>query len=203
MTVLNFIISALIGYFSGCFQTAYIVGKYFKKIDIREHGSNNAGASNVTTIMGWKFGIITALIDISKAILAILLVRFLFPGSQDLVFVAGAAVILGHIFPVFLKFKGGKGLASLVGMLLAVDIKIALLIMAAIAIITLVTDYIAIGALTAYSIVPLFTFLSDYPKFCTMLALMLVLLAFYKHQINIVRIMHHEEKGLRGVMKKK
>lgn len=202
MTIFNFLISALIGYFCGCFQTAYLVGKYFKKIDIRQHGSNNAGASNVTTVMGWKYGVITALIDITKAVLAIMLVEFLFPDSKDLVFVAGAAVILGHIFPVFLKFRGGKGLASLVGMLLAVDIKIALFIMAAIAVITLVTDYIAVGSLTAYSIVPLFTFLSDYPTFCTMISLMLVVLAFYKHHINIKRILRKEETGLRSIFKK-
>ena len=162
MTLLDFMVSVLIGYTFGCFQTAYIVGRLAGKIDIREHGSNNAGASNVTTVMGWKFGFLTAILDILKAIVAVLLVARIFPGNQDLVFVTGAGVIIGHVFPVFLKFRGGKGMASLIGMFLVIDFKIGVLMMASIAIITLVTNYISFGTLTVFSVVPCFTFFSHY-----------------------------------------
>jgi acyl phosphate:glycerol-3-phosphate acyltransferase len=202
MSAIQILISVFIGYMLGCFQTAYIVGRVVKKIDIRTQGSNNAGASNVTMVLGWKYGAITAFADIFKAALAVMIVGIIFPGSRELAFIAGTFAVLGHIFPFFLRFKGGKGAASLVGMLIAIDIKIAVIAILTIVIITLVIDYIALGSIGMFAVLPVSTYAFNYPLICTIIGIGLALLCVYKHQINIKRIMRKEETGLRKVVNK-
>jgi glycerol-3-phosphate acyltransferase PlsY len=202
MSFVQVAMAALIGYIFGCFQTAYIVGRVVKKIDIRTQGSNNAGASNVTMVLGWKYGAITAFADIFKAALAVIAVGYIYPDSKELAFIAGACAVVGHIFPFFLKFKGGKGAASLVGMLLAIDIKIAVIAILTIVVITLIIDYIALGSIGMFTVLPISTYAFNYPVICTLIGIGLALLCLYKHQINIKRIMKKEETGLRKVVKK-
>jgi acyl phosphate:glycerol-3-phosphate acyltransferase len=202
MNITSFIISALIGYALGCLQSAYIIGKLAGRIDIREHGSNNAGASNVTTILGWKYGIMTALLDIVKAVVAVLIVKNMYPASPDLEFAAGAFAILGHIFPFYLKFRGGKGAASLIGMFLAIDIKIAIILALSIVILTLVLDYIAIGSIAMFTAAPISSYFLGYPLGAIVICAGLAIICYYKHYINIVRILKGEEVGLRKVINK-
>jgi acyl phosphate:glycerol-3-phosphate acyltransferase len=202
MEIVEVMVSALIGYLLGCFQTAYIFGRVVKRIDIRTQGSNNAGASNVTMVLGWKYGAITAFTDVFKAALAVILAGIIFPGSKELIFIAGASAVLGHIFPFFLKFKGGKGAASLIGMLLAIDLKIAIIAILTIVIITLAIDYIALGSIGMFTVLPVSTYAFNYPIICTLIGVALALLCVYKHQINIKRIMKKEETGLRRVVNK-
>ncbi len=201
MNYLNILICVILGYTFGCIQTAYMIGRIVKNIDIREQGSHNAGASNVTQIMGFKYGIITAFLDISKAIIAVLCVRFLFPNDISLPFIAGAFTIIGHIFPIHLGFRGGKGAASLIGMVLAIDIKIALILILSIVLITLLIDYISLGTITIFILLPLCTYFMNYPLLCTILGILLSILCIYKHSSNMIRILHHEEVGLRSVIK--
>lgn len=203
LSVLKFVLASLIGYLFGCFQTAYIIGKIKGNIDIRLHGTNNAGASNITRVMGWKYGIITALLDILKGTAAVILVGFLFPDKPALLFTAGAFVVLGHIFPVFLGFKGGKGTASLIGISLAIDLKIAIVIVLALVIITIVTDYIALGSLAMYTLFPLMALFYKYPLSCIVILTLLCFIGFYKHSINIKRMLSREEVGLRQVAKRR
>ena len=202
MGIVEVIISSLIGYMLGCFQTAYIIGRTIKRIDIRTEGSNNAGASNVTMVLGWKYGAITAFTDVFKASLAVILAGAIFPGSKELIFIAGASAVLGHIFPFFLKFKGGKGAASLIGMLLAIDLRIASIAILTIVIITLVIDYIALGSIGMFAVLPVLTYVFNYPIICTLIGVGLALLCVYKHKINIERIIKKEETGLRKVVNK-
>jgi acyl phosphate:glycerol-3-phosphate acyltransferase len=202
MNIISFIISALIGYALGCLQSAYIIGKLAGKIDIRQHGSNNAGASNVTTVLGWKYGIITALLDIGKAVLAVLIIRYVIPGEVSLEFVAGSFAIIGHVFPFFLKFKGGKGAASLIGMFLAIDIKIAIILALSIVVLTLILDYIAIGSIAMFTAAPIASYSSGYPLEAIVMCVILAVICYFKHYINIVRILKGKEIGLRKVVKK-
>lgn len=203
MSLVEVSISAVIGYFLGCFQTAYIVGKLAGKIDIRSHGSNNAGASNVTMVLGWKYGALTALLDILKASLSVVFINNIFPGKIELLFIAGTFSILGHIFPFYLKFKGGKGAASFIGMALAIDFKIALICILIIVIVTLIIDYIAVGSIAMFIALPVTTYLYNYSLTCTAIGIGLAMLCIYKHQINIKRILNNEETGLRKVATKK
>lgn len=202
MNYMGIVVSALVGYSLGCFQTAYIVGKIAKGIDIRNYGSNNAGASNVTIVLGFKYGAFTAFIDIIKPILAIFMINSIFPKSVELLFITGAFVVLGHIFPFYLKFKGGKGAASLIGMALAIDFKIAIIAILTIIIITFIIDYIAIGSIGMFVVLPISTYLFNYSTVCIFIGIMLALLSVYKHQINIRRIIRKEEVGLRKTVRK-
>lgn len=200
---LNFfgiMISALVGYSFGCFQTAYLIGKLSKNIDIRDYGSNNAGASNVTIVMGFKYGVITAVIDIIKAILAVDFINSIFTNSAELLFVTGAFVVLGHIFPFYLRFRGGKGAASLIGMLLAIDFKIGIIAILTMAIITLIIDYIAIGSMGMFAVLPISTYLLNYSAICICIGILLAILSVYKHQSNIKRIIRKEEVGIRKIV---
>lgn len=203
MNLLHYILASLIGYLLGCFQTAYIIGRFEQNIDIRLHGSNNAGASNVTRVLGWKYGIITAIIDILKGTAAVITVNLLFPNEPALLFTAGAFVVIGHIFPAFLGFKGGKGTASLIGISLGINLKIAIIITLALVIITLITDYIALGSLAMYTLFPILALFYKYQLPCIIILTLLCFIGYYKHSINIKRMLAHEEVGLRQVARKK
>lgn len=195
-------ISALVGYLMGCIQTAYIIGMTVKRIDIRKYGSNNAGASNVTNVMGWKYGIITAAVDILKAVVSVIIIRLLFPDTQYAYYITGAFTLIGHIFPFYMGFKGGKGTASLIGMALAINYKIALIIIISLVILTIVTDFIAIGSLAMYLIVPIASYLFGYSLACIIIAACICMLGFFVHRINIKRLINKEEVGLRAVIEK-
>src|SRR5690554_3962043 len=149
----DFIIVALIGYLSGNIQSAYLLGRLVKKVDIRTLGQGNAGASNAVESLGWKFGVVMALIDILKGALAVLLMKSLFSAGFNkegatLLYIAGYAAILGHIYPFFMKFKGGKGTATLIGMLLGLNPLYGLIAMFVMAGVTFATDYIVVGTLS-------------------------------------------------------
>ena len=117
------IICLIIGYIFGLFQTGYICGKVCK-IDIRNHGSGNAGTTNTIRVLGWKAGLITFAGDLGKSMLAVLVAWALFhneypEGMKVLQMYAGLGAVLGHNYPFYLKFKGGKGIASSAGLIIA------------------------------------------------------------------------------------
>ena len=196
----------MIGYFCGCFQTSYFISRKFRNEDIRKLGTGNAGASNVTAEMGWKYGTITGVSDVLKAFIPVQLVLFIFPEStqqiNDLMVIAGTGAILGHIYPFFMGFNGGKGIACYLGMLLAIDWKIGLISLAFLIILTIITDYISVGSIFLYISIPsLIYFTGNYYSNivigCTSL---LMIVGLVKHWINVQRIMSGTEKGLRSVI---
>ena len=139
----------LIGYAFGLIQTGYIYGK-LQKIDIRKHGSGNAGTTNVLRTLGWKAGAITFVGDSLKCILAILFVRFLFKDNEQVALwsiYAGLGAVLGHNFPFYLKFKGGKGIAATVGLILAFHPVLFAIVAAVFLTIFLITRYVSLGSL--------------------------------------------------------
>lgn len=202
MELRYYILASIIGYLFGCVQTAYILIRIVKKADIRKLGTTNAGASNVTAVAGWKLGIITAIVDILKGTGAVYIVSLLFPKSIELLYVTGAFVILGHIFPAYLKFKGGKGTASLIGIMLAINFKIALILVITLVVLTVVTDYIAIGSIGMFLMLPAVTFIYDYKLICILVGIFLLTICIYKHFVNLKRIFKKEELGLRAVIKR-
>jgi len=192
--------SIVLGYLLGNFQTAYLIGKFFGKIDIRQKGSSNAGASNVTQVMGWKFGVLTALADILKAFLAVEISFLIFGGPVE-AFTAGTFAVLGHMFPFYLKFKGGKGLASLVGMMLAFRPEIGLAMMASVLFLTIATDYIAVGSLTVYLGLPVLLYFYGLDSVVVFEATVLAIVGLGMHIGNIKKIIRKEEKGLRATIR--
>ena len=134
---------ALLGYSIGCINPAYILSR-IKGFDIRNTGSGNAGASNATIAMGKKAGLFCAIFDIFKAYLTVKISVRLYPLLRLAGIIAGVCCILGHMFPIFMNFQGGKGLASLGGMLLAYNAKVFISLLVVELIVVLVTDYICV-----------------------------------------------------------
>ena len=191
-----YILAILGGYLLGCSNMAYWLAKA-RGVDLRSGGSGNLGASNAVTMMGWKAGVITALHDGAKAFLAVLLFRWIFPEVEAIGTVAGVAAVYGHIYPFYLKFKGGKGLASYVGLLVALNWKLALALFVVIAIATVVTDYIVVGTVLVVLIAPVFYAVTGDVTTALILAAA-SLLMIWKHRINYVRIYKGTEVGLRS-----
>ena len=169
-------------------------------------GSGNAGASNVTSEMGWKFGILTGICDVFKAFIPAKLILLIFPSSflqVELMSIAGMGAVLGHIFPFFMDFRGGKGIACYIGLLLAIDWKIGITIIIVLILITIITDYVAVGSILLYIIIPVWAYTSgDYSIIVIQCAVVLFIVGMFKHWINVQRIMKGEETGLRSVIKK-
>ena len=184
------------GYLMGCSNMAYWLAKG-RGVDLRSGGSGNLGASNAVTMMGWKAGVITALHDGAKAFLAVLLFRFLFRDVEAIGTVAGVAAVYGHIFPFYLKFKGGKGLASYVGLLVALNWKLAIVLFILLAIVTVVTDYIVVGTVLIVVSSPVFYAVTGDATTALILAAA-SLLILWKHRVNYVRIYKGTEVGLRS-----
>ncbi len=125
---MEIIIALLAAYILGSIPTSYIMGKLIKGIDIRDFGSGNVGATNALRILGTKVGVFTLVIDIGKGFLAVNIARMIIPEPTDLIIIlTGLFAIIGHIFTVFLKFKGGKGVATSAGVFIAlIPIPVAL-----------------------------------------------------------------------------
>ena len=140
------VICLLIGYVFGLFQTGYIVGK-IKHIDIRKQGSGNAGSTNAVRVMGWKAGAMTFAGDVLKCVLAVLLVRYLYRDTDMTLLLgmyAGFGATLGHNFPFYLKFKGGKGIAVLAGLVVSTGFLLVPVPLAAFLIAVIFTRYFSL-----------------------------------------------------------
>ena len=205
MNIIQGISSLLIGYLFGCFQTSYFISKLVSKKDIREMGSGNAGASNVTSELGWKYGILTGFSDVLKAFIPIQLILYIFPGAfqqNDIMALAGTGAVLGHIYPFFLDFRGGKGVACYIGMLLAINWQIGVAVIIGLILITIITDYISVGSISLYIIIPIVAYTTDANPMVIRCAVVLLIVGMIKHWINIQRMMNGTETGLRSVLKK-
>ena len=205
MTIISIILALIIGYIFGCFQTSYFLSMRFKKKDIRDIGSGNAGASNITSEMGWTFGILTGFCDILKAYIPVKIIILIFTNplyQLDYMILAGTGAILGHIFPFFMNFRGGKGIACYIGMLLGIDWQIGLLASGFIIIFTIITDFVAVGSILLYIIMPILTYYNENSDIIIICTVILLFIGLVKHLINIQRILNGNEKGLRSVIYK-
>ena len=145
--IFKYILVVFCAYLLGSSSMSYYLAK-LNHVDIRSKGSKNLGASNAMMLMGWKAGIIVGLHDIGKSALAVILANAFFSELPYIGAAAGVASVLGHIFPFYLRFKGGKGFASFIGMSLAINWKFALILLVVVVIVTLITDYIVVGTVT-------------------------------------------------------
>lgn len=187
----------ILGYLAGCFQTAYLLGKYKKHIDIRQYGSGNSGTTNALRVMGLKLGLLTFIGDFLKAFLAVLLVLIL---TKDffLGVVIGCGVIIGHDFPFFLKFKGGKGIASTMGMVFAIDYKVGLILVAIMLAVVFLTKYVSLASILMCIGLGLYFFISLYHLDLNagILFVGIGLLGLFQHRSNIKRLIDGSENQL-------
>lgn len=203
------LICLAIGYLFGLFQTAYIYGKA-KGIDIRKHGSGNAGTTNALRVMGLKAGLIVFAGDVIKCILAVVLVRLLFQKSYpDMIYLlmlyAATGAILGHNYPFYLKFKGGKGIAATAGWVLSFHPLLVPLPVIVFFSIFFTTHYVSLGSIMVYVCLMIeivvfgqmgiFGEMSQanlYELYA--LTAFLAIMAFWKHRENIVRLIKGTER---------
>lgn len=211
------VLCVIIGYFFGCFQTAFFYGK-LKGIDIREHGSGNAGTTNTLRVLGTKAGLIVFAGDMLKSILAALLVKALFGSSYPeiktlLVLYAGVGCVLGHNFPFYMKFKGGKGIATTGGLMIALHwlyIPFGLLLFFGNFVIT---HLVSLGSLLLYLGFFIQTVIMGGHGIFGMskgnliemyvIVFLLMCMAFWKHRANIKRLVQGNERKTYLFMKKK
>ena len=149
-------------------------------------------------LMGWKAGILVGIHDIGKSVIAVLLANILFPDLPYVGVLAGVACVLGHIFPFYLKFKGGKGFASFIGMVLALNWKYALVMLLLVVLITLITDYIVSGTITAVVLSPIYFGIEEKNDIFPCIILIATAIILYKHRENFVRMYRGTEIGLRS-----
>jgi glycerol-3-phosphate acyltransferase PlsY len=201
-------ISALIlAYFCGSIPTAVWIGQAFYGVDVREYGSGNAGATNTFRVLGKQAGIPVMLIDILKGWTATNLAFFIgvsTTGAYNSALALGIAAVMGHLFPVFAGFRGGKGIATLFGMILAINLPAALVCVGIFIVVLLVTRYVSLGSIMAGFAYPLcVTFVFPmYIKSVIIYGMCMCLLILVTHQKNIERLLKGTESKV-NLFKKK
>ena len=195
MSMLYIMLCAVIGYFMGCFSTGIILGD-MAKIDIRKYGSKSTGTTNVIRVMGFKMGLMTFIGDFIKAVIAVLLGMMI--GGRDGGLIAGLFSVIGHNWPVFYGFKGGKGIACSTAVLL-LNVPLEGAISAAIAIsVIYLSRYVSLGSLSLlFSAAVILPFTRGlWPMGAW--ALLLFIFAVYRHRTNIQRLMRGTESKFTG-----
>lgn len=205
------LICVMIGYVFGLFQTGYIYGK-MHNIDIRKQGSGNAGTTNALRTMGWKAGLVTFFGDCFKCVFAVVIVHLLYGKTHAdmiplLAMYAGMGAVLGHNYPFYLKFKGGKGIAATAGLLVSTtNVWMVLICLVAFVAIVGVTRYVSLGSLAVviiylvevvvYGQMGGFGVAANYLCEMYAIAAFLMLSAFFKHRANIQRLLSGTENKL-------
>lgn len=204
------IASLLIGYVFGIFQTAYFYGK-MKGIDIREHGSGNAGTTNALRVLGKKAGMIVFAGDFLKCFLAVHLVRVIFRNAAadmiPLIALYGATgCILGHNFPVQLNFRGGKGIACTAGLFAAVDVRIGVIALLTFLVVVAITRYVSLGSIIIVTELAVCLIIFGQMNLYGMeqaaliemyaLGVFLAAMAIWRHRANIVRLLNGTENKI-------
>lgn len=205
--VFHIVICLLIGYLFGCIQTGYIYGRCHG-IDIRNYGSGNAGTTNVMRTLGKKAGYITYAGDVLKGIAAILLVRYvIFAGDAShttlLTMYTGFGVVLGHNYPFYLHFKGGKGIAVTSGVMFAFDWRFALIALLVFAIAFYTTRYVSVGSLAITALFPICCLIFYFGQWhLFIISLLFGAMAWWRHRANISRLLHGTENKFEKKKKK-
>jgi len=180
-------------YMFGSIPTAYLVAKSVKGIDIREHGSGNPGATNVFRVVGKTAGMFTFIMDFLKGFLPVQIVLWLFPGNLPLASLSGFSAIAGHNWPVFLKFQGGKGVATSAGVFFALVPIPALIAIGIFAGVFAATQYVSVGSISGSLSLPITTWFFTYSRLLTLLSLSCAVLIIFLHRKNIQRLLKGEE----------
>jgi glycerol-3-phosphate acyltransferase PlsY len=211
MDPINTVLVYTLAYLLGSIPAAVWIGKYFHNIDVREHGSGNAGTSNTIRVLGWKTGIPVLLIDLGKGWLATMLPVFFKltePGTAlmtNLQILAGVTAIIGHIFPAFAGFRGGKGVATAFGVLLALQPLLTISCFGVFLVVLFSTGIVSVSSMSAGIAFPLLLFLA-FDTQSTMFRLFSIFVAIaliITHRKNIARLLRGEESKLINFRKKR
>lgn len=218
MQIISLLLTAAISYLLGSLNSSIIVVRLFKHEDIREHGSKNAGLTNTIRCYGKGLGLLTLIGDLGKGIIAVLLSQFIcklllgenfsdeyFIDAQAIGYIAGIFAVIGHIFPIFYGFKGGKGVLVASSVLIVVDPVTFCIIIPFFLIVAFTTKYVSVGSISAALFYPILTFLVNFllrgdpaekSLLYASLTLLSGLLIVYMHRANIKRLMAGEENKI-------
>ena len=201
-TFLQVLACMAIGYVLGMIHPSFVVAK-IKHRNIKEEGTKNYGTSNTFVLVGKWWGVLVGVIDIGKGALATLIPMWIFPGIDYLPYVGGAMAVMGHIFPFYLHFDGGKGFAAYIGMMLATCWWFGLIIIAVMIVLTLIIDYMITSTMTVIISIPIFVaaYFQNWIGFG--IALFTTIVIVIKHIPNFIKIKTGEEAKFSTIFKKK
>ena len=185
---MDYIVTALISYLFGSIPFGYLFTKILLKKDIRNVGSGNIGATNVLRTGNKSLGYLTLILDIAKAVVPVIYIKFNYP---DLVYISALCAFLGHLFPIWLKFKGGKGVATFVGILISINIYYALVFGIVWALTFLISKYSSLSSLFASISIPIYLLIFNQSNI--IFFIIMFVLIFYTHRENIKRLINKEE----------
>ena len=185
---MDYIVTALISYLFGSIPFGYLFTKILLKKDIRNVGSGNIGATNVLRTGNKSLGYLTLILDIAKAVVPVVYIKFNYP---DLVYISALCAFLGHLFPIWLKFKGGKGVATFVGILISINIYYALVFGIVWTLTFLISRYSSLSSLFASISIPIYLLIINQSNI--IFFIIMFVLIFYTHRENIKRLINKEE----------
>ncbi len=208
-----FLLSISIAYILGSIPFSFLAGKILRGIDIREHGSGNAGATNTLRVLGTVPGVVVLLLDMAKGIVAVLIAKALINECNALYYElqivgCGVMAIIGHILPVFLKFKGGKGVATTAGVFMSLSTAPILLALLVFVLTVAISKYVSLGsilaAITAFSIELYRNIQGEFNHLPTLILLgIMVIFIIYRHKSNIKRLLNGNENKINFTKKGK
>ena len=185
---MEYLIIMLGSYFLGSIPFGFILTKIFLKKDIRNIGSGNTGATNVLRTGNKRVGYTTLVLDITKAILPVIYIKF---NYSDYIFIASLSVFLGHVFPVWLKFNGGKGVATYVGILFSINLFYGFIFITSWLIIFLISKYSSLSSIIASMMMPIYLLIFE--NYNSIFFITMFVLIFYTHKKNVKRLINKEE----------
>ena len=192
----------VIAYLVGSISTGVLLSKLSGRGNLQAEGSKSIGATNVSRLMGLKWGILTLIGDALKGMLMIWIGQWVFAGEGELgqfyITLMALAVFLGHIFPVFLGFKGGKGVATALGIFILLGPKAILVAIPVFVLVVLLGKYVSLGSIVAAASFPVLMIVFSYPVYTVCLAVVIAASIILKHKANIQRLIRGEEKPWRG-----
>ena len=196
--VFQTIFFAIAAYVAGAIPFGKIIARYVARIDITKRGSGNIGATNVARELGMKWGIITLILDLLKGFVPVVLFSHFFaqagPFHEAALAGIGICALLGHMFPVFLGFRGGKGVATALGVYLAISPLSCLCSLVVFIIIVMIWNYISLGSMLLAAVMPVFLILFGKPQPLIIGSLIMAVLICYKHKVNIQALIRGEER---------
>ena len=186
---MEYLIAGITSYLMGSIPFGFILTKIFLKKDIREIGSGNIGATNALRTGNKLVGYSTLILDIVKAIIPVIYVKMNYP---ELIYIASLCAFLGHVFPIWLKFNGGKGVATYVGILFSINILLGLIFVISWGVIFLISRYSSLSSIIGSLSVPLYLFITT-EKSSVIFFITMFVLIFFTHRENIIRLKNREE----------
>ena len=186
---MEYLIVGITSYLMGSLPFGFILTKIFLKKDIREIGSGNIGATNALRTGNKLVGYSTLILDIVKAIIPVIYVKMNYP---ELIYIASLCAFLGHVFPIWLKFKGGKGVATYVGILFSINILLGLIFVVSWGFVFLIFRYSSLSSIIGSLSVPLYLFITT-EKSSVIFFITMFVLIFFTHRENIIRLKNKEE----------